>query len=343
MTHRITAPQPPQHRLLVAASHDDADAQTLLSWICAHLDGFEMVPVGEQPPGPPARAALVCGDKDLAERLEKDGIPSVFVATSGTVPTGGWPASRICLLHRPRWLPAPAPEAGSGPDMSSDGSPATRPAARSALHDARADVVVTMAPPRAVRSRGDGAVLQLALPAGLDDENRNMDTAAAGMLRHALATLEGAAVPVRGLVLAGRPPGANLLATMVKLLPGVEPLTGVGAAADRLLTQASLLVSSPLLAAVAQAHTARIPLATLPPLGVAQQAVLRALGDVDVVVPALDPTAGAPHDARRIRDLIATPNLLAARLDDVLELAGDDRRGAQQVARQVRQLLLVPM
>lgn len=327
MTQRTTAPQPPRHRLLVAAAEHDADAQTVLSWICAHLDGVELVRSGQEPPGPPVRAALVCGDRDLAERLEKGGVPSVFVAASGAAPADGWPHSRIRLRHRPRWLPAT--------DARTDPS---------AARDAGAESVVSMAPPRAVRARGqDGAVLQLALPARPDGDGRGADTAAAGLLRHAVAALEGAAVPVCGLALAGRPPGPELLAAAAELLPGVEPSTGADAAADRLLTRGSLLVSSPLLVAVAQAHTARVPLAVLPPLGAAQHAVLRALDGADVGVPVLDPAAGAADDARRVRGLLAAPDRLAAHLDDVLERAGDDRRGAQRVARQVRQLLLVPM
>jgi CGA synthase-related protein len=177
-------------------------------------------------------------------------------------------------------------------------------------------------------------VLQLSVP--------RRDSAAAhaagGVLREAAETARRAGLPVLAVVLDA--PERHRAAILAAAGPGLgtaelHPDTTAAGARDRLLAEAALLMTSPLLTGVNQASAARVPAVLLPALNAAQagtSAELTALGIAEL------PPGGA-GGARAVRTALDT----GAELWAALDAAGDDRRGAQRVARQVRQLLLAPV
>ncbi|MGW0472605.1 CGA synthase-related protein [Streptomyces coeruleorubidus] len=305
--------------VLAAALPDDPESQTVLGWICAHLTEVELLPgqepgsAGAQSPEAPARVAVICDDTALAEHTERAGTAVVFVSSTGVAPTNSWPAARIRSMHRPGWLPG---ERHQG------------------VHQAG-----TVAPPRTVRARnGRGALIRLAAPeaADLADSTRLLRTA-----RDALA--EAADCPVFAVHLYG-PGSASATETVTALLPGATVYQDRDPAAERALSEASLLVSSPALTSVTLAQTARIPLALLPPLGAHQQRAAAVLDSAGAPLAVLSGDhARRTDEAEALRRALDAPDELAHWADAAQQAAGDDRRGAQRIARKVRQLLLAPM
>ncbi|QDY80732.1 CGA synthase-related protein [Streptomyces qinzhouensis] len=114
--------------------------------------------------------------------------------------------------------------------------------------------------------------------------------------------------------------------------PGVRVLRAAEADPDALHADAAVFLASPVLGALALAQTRRAPLVLLPPLGSVQRALA---GEVGEVLPL--PTADDPDD----------PGLwspaAAAGPWHLLDPAADDLRGAQRVARTLRQLALAPL
>jgi CGA synthase-related protein len=305
-------------RVLTAALPEDPESHTVLRWICAHLTEVELVPgqgtsIGAESPDGPFDVAIICDDTALAEHTERTGTAVVFVSSTGAPPVSGWPSARLRSLHRPGWLPDLRPTG-----VHQDG---------------------TVAPPRAVRARhGRGALIRLAVPGASDAE------ACVRLLRTAQAALvEAARCPVSAVHLYG--PGSAHVAERVRtLVPGAAVFEDGDPAAERALGEVSLLVSSPGLTGVTLAQTARIPLALLPPSGAAQQeaaSVLDSAG-VPLAVPSGDGD-GWTYEAETLRRALGAPDELAAWADAAQQAAGDDRRGAQRIARRVRQLLLAPM
>ncbi|MFJ8437087.1 CGA synthase-related protein [Kitasatospora sp. NPDC094019] len=114
-------------------------------------------------------------------------------------------------------------------------------------------------------------------------------------------------------------------------LPGVTVDEAAAADADDLHARAELLLASPTLAAVALAQARRAPLAFLPALGAAQRDLaerVTRLVPVPVATDPTDPDLWQPPPAEEQWGAVG-PGL-------------DDLRGAQGVARTVRQLLLAP-
>ncbi|MFF3334960.1 CGA synthase-related protein [Streptomyces sp. NPDC002888] len=305
--------------VLAAALPDDPESQTVLGWICAHLTEVELVPgqapgsPGAESPGAPARVAVICDDTHLAEHTERASTPVVFVSSTGVPPAKGWPAARIRSLHRPGWLPG---------------------ARHPGVHQAG-----TVAPPRAVRAgSGRGALIRLAVPeaGGTADSSRLLRTAA-----DALA--EAADFPVFAVHLCG-PGSAQATEEVTALVPGATVYQDQDPAAERALSDASLLVSSPALTSVTLAQTARIPLALLPPLGAHQQQAAAVLDSAGAPLTMLSgDRARRTDEAEALRRALDAPDELAHWADTGQQAVGDDRRGAQRIARKVRQLLLAPM
>ncbi|MFB8167132.1 CGA synthase-related protein [Kitasatospora purpeofusca] len=114
-------------------------------------------------------------------------------------------------------------------------------------------------------------------------------------------------------------------------LPGVTVDAAAEADADELHARAELLLASPTWAAVALAQARRAPLAFLPALGTAQRDLAERVTRLVPVPRAADPTDPALWQPPSPEEQWGSvgPGL-------------DDLRGAQGVARTVRQLLLAP-
>ncbi|MFG2719229.1 CGA synthase-related protein [Streptomyces sp. NPDC048416] len=298
----------------MAGSHDDLESSAVMRYIGAHLTEVDLV--GAQWTGRAPDAAVVCDDTELAARLSASGVPVVFVDAGGVRDTDSRPAALIHCRHRPGWLPARRVKGVHG--------------------------VGTIAPPRAARARAArGAVVQLSTPVGLLAGTPDFERAST-VLRAAADAARRDGLPVPALVLDAPEPTRASLLSAAGLGPqpgadGVPVHSGADAHTERLLAQASVLISSPLLSAVNQAHAARVPLLLLPALGDEQERRLAEITDA-VGAPVLDPRGPGPAVDAAVRGADALWQRVSAALDE----AGDDRRGAQRVARQVRQLLLAP-
>ncbi|MFE9410327.1 CGA synthase-related protein [Streptomyces sp. NPDC006704] len=306
-------PAPPRLRV-VAASRDDLESRATLRYIAAHLTEVELV--GEQPGGPAPDAAVVCDDTALAERLSASGVPVVFVDAGGAAAADGWPSALVRCQHRPGWLPSLRVRGVHG--------------------------VGTIAPPRSARARAArGAVIQLSTPAGLSERTPDFARSHA-VLRAAVDAVRGAGLPALALVLDAPRAVRDALvdAGGIDAGPGAPEVavhSGTDAATEHLLAQASVLLSSPLLSAVNQAHATRVPLLLLPALDTTQARRLDMITEA-VGAGVLDPDR--PQEA--VEAAVQGGDALWERVTAALNEAGDDRRGAQRVARQVRQLLLAP-
>ncbi|WP_079101382.1 CGA synthase-related protein [Streptomyces pathocidini] len=98
---------------------------------------------------------------------------------------------------------------------------------------------------------------------------------------------------------------------------------------DALHAAAGAFLASPTLTAVSLAQTRRAPLAFLPPLGPHQDDLARRVRRA-TPIPTADPAEGIAEDP-------AGPAPWAG-----VDPAADDLRGAQRIARAVRQLVLAP-
>ncbi|MGJ5754269.1 CGA synthase-related protein [Streptomyces puniciscabiei] len=311
MSSPTTAPHPAPPRLRVLATARPAlESQAALRHVSAHLTEVELT--GQPDAGPAPGAAVVCDDDVLAARLSASGVPVVFVASGGPPPGDTWPPSAVRCLHQPGWLGG---QRAKG------------------VHN-----VGTIAPPRAARARAArGAVVQLSTPDLHPDDHAAVARAGA-TLRAAVEAAQYDGKPLLGVVLDAPVPARSALLSAAGEDAGALPVAGVEeAATERLLAEASLLVTSPLLTAVNQAHAARVPLLLLPALDAHQASRLAGITDA-AGVEVLDAAAPDASADRAVRG--ADP--LWSRVSRALEHAGDDRRGAQRVARQVRQLLLAP-
>ncbi|MET8826261.1 CGA synthase-related protein [Streptomyces sp. NPDC004610] len=126
--------------------------------------------------------------------------------------------------------------------------------------------------------------------------------------------------------------GLALVRSALAGQPGVRVLRAAEADPDALHADAAVFLASPVLGALALAQARRSPLALLPPLGSAQRALA---GQVGEVVPL--PSADDPDDP----GLWSPP--APAGPWQLLDPALDDLRGAQRVARTLRQLALAPL
>ncbi|GHG54067.1 hypothetical protein GCM10018779_16680 [Streptomyces griseocarneus] len=252
--------------------------------------------------GIPPDAALVCDDRAAARRLLELGVPVVLLRSGHPGTTA--PSSPAGALSR---LHRPGWLPGPWPP-----SGGARPTG-------------SLAPARTARDRvRAGAMLLLSLWGVPDGE--------------AEAFADG---PLRALVRTAADAGGRcevVCDTRLGLLRSALEGTGrvrVRRAAevdvDALHAAAGAFVASPTLGALVLAHARRAPLTLLPPLGDAQRDLA---GRVARTVPV--PVADDPDD----------PAPWAPSADAVpwsaLDPALDDLRGAQRVARDLRQLTLAP-
>ncbi|MFI7357965.1 CGA synthase-related protein [Streptomyces avidinii] len=289
-------------RVLLSAREDQLDSTLALGRVAGHLG--DLRPTGWSELEPPPVAALVCDDVAATERLLTLGVPVVHLRSgpAGT-PAGEAPPERALVrLHRPGWLPPPAPPA----------------------RDARLTGV--LAPRRTGRSRTrSGTLLLMSLWHVPDTE---AEAFASGALRELVA----AALRHTGSCTVVADTGLARVRAALAEHPGLRVFRAAECDPDALHADAAVFLASPVLGAIALAQARRAPLALLPPLGPAQRALAE---QVDEVLPL--PSADDPEDP-----CLWAP-AAAAGPWHLLDPALDDLRGAQRVARTLRQLALAPL
>ncbi|MFE2271753.1 CGA synthase-related protein [Streptomyces lavendulae] len=253
---------------------------------------------------PPPVAALVCDDVAATGRLLELGVPVVHLESGPPGPPGGEAPPGRALVRVHRPGWLPLP-----------GPPA---------RGARPTGVI--APRRTGRSRSrSGALLMLSL--------WHVPEAEAGAFASgALRELAAAALHRTGSCTVVADTGLGLVRSALAEQPDVRVLRAAETDADALHADAAVFLASPVLGALALAQARRAPLALLPPLGAAQRALA---GQVGEVLPL--PSAGDPEDPGLWEP--AAP----AGPWHLLDPALDDLRGAQRVARTLRQLALAPL
>ncbi|MEV5239452.1 CGA synthase-related protein [Streptomyces cinnamoneus] len=308
---------PARQRVLLVSRDDALDSLLARRRVAAHLG--ELSVTTEASTGGPPDAALVCDDEAATERLLALGVPVVHLF-SGEYPGGpssahtgdrsgdhgpgrpGVAGPAVRWLHRPGWLPAPGPP---GPGVRATG---------------------TLAPVRTARDRNRaGALLLLSLWGVPDGEARaftdgplqELVRAATRRAGHCDVVCDTGLAVVRSAL---RGPGT----------PGDVRLSrAADVDVDALHAAREVFLASPTLAAVGLARARNAPVCFLPPLGEAQRALA---GRVRRVVSV--PVAGG-------RGLLPEPPPADA-LWRAAESTADDLRGAQRIARSVRQLSLAP-
>ncbi|MFE2723436.1 CGA synthase-related protein [Kitasatospora sp. NPDC059327] len=301
-------------RVLLTARADELDSTLALRRVAAHLD--DLRPVGPEELDPPPVAALVCDDVAATERLLGLGVPVVHLVSGHPGPPGPLPGAdtpperALGRTHRPGWLPPSGPAArGSRPTG-------------------------VLAPQRTGRSRRRaGTLLLLSLW-------RVPDAEAEAFATGALPALADAALHRTGSCAVVADTGLDLLRSALGGLaahPGLRVLRAAEADPDALHAEAAVFLASPVLGALALAQARRAPLALLPPLGPAQRDLAAQVAEVLPLPSAQDP--GDPA-------LWAPPGPggpAPAGPWQPLDPALDDLRGAQRVARTLRQLALAPL
>lgn len=290
---------PAGRRIALVSRDEELDSLLARRRIAAHLGG--LVPV-RGPSGVPD-VALVCDDEAATEELLGRDVPVVHLYSAHRDTPPPCPAGRaLHRLHRPGWLPGPWP----GPNgVRTTG---------------------ILAPARLSRNRQRSGTLVLLSLWGVPE--REAEAFAAGPLR----ALVRAAVHRTGrceVVCDTRLPPVRAALDGIE---GVRTVRAADADADALHAGAEVLLSSPVLGALALAQARRAPLGLLPPLGPVQrdlcERITRAVA-VPVVTDPGDPSVWAPP---------AGDGPWRA-----LDPALDDLRGAQRVARSLRQLSLAPL
>ncbi|GAA0477076.1 CGA synthase-related protein [Streptomyces sp. NPDC046215] len=117
-------------------------------------------------------------------------------------------------------------------------------------------------------------------------------------------------------------------------LDGVRVTRAAETDADALHAGADVFLAAPTMGALTLAQARRSPLVFLPPLGAAQRDLARQVAGVSPVATAHDPADPA---------LWAPPGPPGPPPWSTLDPAADDLRGAQRVARTLRQLSLAPL
>ncbi|OPC78061.1 CGA synthase-related protein [Embleya scabrispora] len=306
-----SAPPPAEsgRRILLVSRDEHLDSLLARRRIAAHLG--DLRPVLEAPDEPPPHVVLVCDDEGATERLRASGVPVVHL-TSGHRPPSDPPARLDGVLHRvhrPGWLPDPAPDPVPG------------------ATDARPTGL--LAPARTARRRKrEGTLLLLSA--------WNVPAAEADTF---------AAETVPALVRAAlRRTGRCDVVCDTRLEPIRAALAGLGddrrvrvrravdVDVDTLHAEAEVFLAAPTLGAVGLARARRAPLAFVPALGAAQRDLAAQVRQL-VPIPLVD---DPEHDSVWESSDDAVPW-------DVLDPEPDDLRGAQRVARTLRQLALAPL
>ncbi|MGO4458107.1 CGA synthase-related protein [Streptomyces sp. M-16] len=253
---------------------------------------------------PPPVAALVCDDVAATERLLDLGVPVVHLESGRCGPAAaGAPPTRA--LGRVH-RPGWLPSCGP-PDRGA------RPTG-------------VLAPQRTGRSRRrSGTLLLLSLWCVPDAE-------VAPFASGALRDLAAAALRRTGGCTVVADTGLELLRSALSAHPAVRVLRAAEVDPDALHADAAVFLASPVLGALALAQARRAPLALLPPLGSAQRDLAGRLAEVLPLPSADDPADPALWEPSA-----------AAGPWHLLDPALDDLRGAQRVARTLRQLALAPL
>ncbi|MGI5478663.1 CGA synthase-related protein [Streptomyces lavendofoliae] len=306
------------HRLLLVSRNDELDSLLAGRRIAAHAGDLHLTRAtcpDDESGEPRPDVALVCDDRDAAVRLLALGVQVVHLR-SGHEPDGARAdeamAGALRRVHVPGWLPGPRP---TGRDIRTTG---------------------TLAPVRLSRARArSGTLLLLSLWGVPEDE--------------ATAFTDG---PLRELVReATRRTGRcdivhDTAGPLVRaaLGPLTKPATGTAVSVavhradevevDALHAGAEVFLASPTLTALTLAQARRSPLSLLPALGAAQRDLAERTRTAVSLPQATDPTA--PELWAPSQDPPASPwRALAA--------TSDDLRGAQRVARTLRQLSFAPL
>lgn len=292
-------------RILLVSRDEHLDSLLARRRIAAHLG--DLRPVREAPDEPPPDVVLLCDDEDATGRLRASGVP-VLHLTSGHRPPGDPPARVDGVLqrvHRPGWLPDPAPGAG----------------------EARATGLLV--PARSARGRQRGGTLLLLSAWGVPAAEA--DTFAA----------ETVPALVRAAL---RRTGRCDVVCDTRLKPIRAALAGLGndrrvrvsravdVDVDALHAEAEVFLAAPTLGAVALARARRAPLVFLPALGESQRDLTARTRQL-LPIPLVD---DPEHDVVWESSDGTVPW-------DVLDPEADDLRGAQRVARTLRQLALAPL
>ncbi|MFF0624993.1 CGA synthase-related protein [Streptomyces sp. NPDC004296] len=311
---------PARHRVLLVSRDAELDAVLARRRIAAHLGELRPVTVPTADPpttapdhGEPVQVALVCDDPAAAGQLLGRGIPVVHLRSghrpepsADAAPADAPPPGALCRVHRPGWLPGPRPPAGGARSTGA------------------------LAPARPARDRTRSGTLLLLSLWGVPADRA--DAYAAEVLR----PLVRAAVRRTG----GCEVVADTRTAAVRDALGGLPGVRVGRAADAgvdpdaLHARADVFLASPTLGALTLAQARRAPLVFLPPLGAAQEDLAERVARAVPVPVADDPDDPAPW---------VPPGGPAAGPWHGLDPAADDLRGAQRVARTLRQLCLAPL
>ncbi|MED7953067.1 CGA synthase-related protein [Kitasatospora sp. NPDC058406] len=307
-----SAPHAPDGRapcgpgVLLRAREGQLDSTLALRRVAAHLGDLHRVDGPD--PDPPPVVALVCDDLAATERLLALGVPVVHLASGHPGPSAADapPERALGRTHRPGWLPRSGPAAG-----------AARPTG-------------VLAPHRTGRSRTRSGTLLLLSLWGVPDAD------AEAFATGPLPQLADAALRRTGSCTVVADTGLDLLRSALEgraERPGLRVDRASEVDPDALHAGAAVFLASPVLGVLALAQARRAPLTLLPPLGPAQRDLA---ARVAAVLPL--PTAEDPDDPGLWEPSEAT----AAGPWHLLDPALDDLRGAQRVARTVRQLALAP-
>lgn len=320
-------------RILLVSRDDHLDSLLARRRVAAHLG--DLRPVRDPTGQPLPDVALVCDDEAATNRLLESGVPVVHLSSghegttgtpgptgtggmtgttgpSGTTAAAGAAGRALHRVHRPGWLPDPAPAStGFRPT-------GVRPTG-------------LLAPARSARKRERAGTLLLLSAWGVPDAEA--DAFIAGplptLVREALRRTGRCDVvgdtrltPIRAALagLAGR--------------QEVRVSRAVDVDVDALHAGAEVFLAAPTLGALALAQARRAPLVFLPALGDTQRDLAACVRHLVPVPPADDPEDDA---------LWVPPERNATALWSVLDPDLDDLRGAQRVARTLRQLSLAPL
>ncbi|WP_431982931.1 CGA synthase-related protein [Streptomyces qinglanensis] len=335
-------------RLLLVSRAAESDSLLACRRVAAHLTGLRIVSrpgAGEHDgaaAGPVADIALVCDDGPAAEMLLDRGVPVVWLRSGhDPAPASGPDCRAVRRVHRPGWLPP----SGSTPDGADGALP-----------------VGTLAPVRLTRSRRRGGTLLLLSFWGVPDDE------AAAFAREVLPGLTASAVrhtggctvvhdragpPARAALEAVRRPGRRASAGAPHL--PAAPDAGGGVTVHRAAevdvdawhAAAEVFWTSPTLCGLALARARGSPVGLLPPLGAAQRDLAarlsaRAAGPrstaADAAAPGVPgvPGAGFPGE-------LPPEGTGSGSAPFPQEPDPEDLRGAQRVARALRQLAFAPL
>ncbi|MEV0522803.1 CGA synthase-related protein [Streptomyces sp. NPDC050439] len=255
--------------------------------------------------GPPPDVALVCDDDAATRRLLDLGVPVVRVHSGHKAAVDPVTDGALHRVHRPGWLPGPWPATPGG-----------------------ARTTGVLAPVRTARGRQrSGSLLLLSLWGVPDGE---ADAFTSGPLR-ALAAEAVRRTQRCEVVCDTR---VESVRAALEGLDGVRVRRAADTDVDALHADAELLLAAPTLGAVALAQARRAPLAFLPPLGDGQRDLAERMARALPVPVAADPRGPSLWSPGQP----GAPDPWSA-----LDGAADDLRGAQRVARTLRQLSLAPL